>query len=234
MLDPSKAKRNNYLLHILFIIIVIVMQAFHSAAGTIRAHFNDPSTVPLVNQVLGINVQSNNCGRAIGASLTHLGMGPRRGEDSLYIMAYNLNDSSLIARLIQAARRGVTIKILINEGGFDLSLQRPVQRYNAEDWTNDPSGLLKKIRVRTLRGRGQYGVMHHKVMIMNMAGRRRALYFGSFNFSNNAAKYNYENCAKVEHAHNVVAGDQLRSMADTFQAKFDQLWTLGRRAGRAF
>ncbi len=182
-----------------------------------------------VSHVAGINVINNTCGKKISRMLTNMGLGDHGFEDELDIMAYNLNDSSLIGKIIDAAERGVQVRILLNQGAFGDS-RRSIKRYNTETLPADKTGRLKPIHVRTLKGGGSYGVMHHKVMLMRMAHRRNTVFFGSFNFSNNAAKYNYENCAQAQHPYNTPAGDQVRTLFDRFNVEFERLWGLGSSA----
>lgn len=160
--------------------------------------------------------------------MNNLGQGPHGAGDVLNILAYNLNDPSITASIISAARRGVTVQILLNQGNLENPLMRQVREFNRTEVPANPH-LLKRIQIKTLRGRGNYGVMHHKVIYMITHYRREVLW-GSFNFTNNASKYNYENCTRISQP---VGGDnnQLNQMLEDFSGKFIALWALGNPAG---
>jgi len=209
--------------------IIFCLSSFSAVnQGTIGVFFNDPSTNPNASGILSYNLQSNLCGRRICTSLNNLGQGPYGAQDVLNILAYNLNDSSITASIINAARKGVTIQILLNEGNLENPLMRQVREFNRTEVPANPQ-LLKRIQIKTLRGRGNYGAMHHKVIYMTSHYRREVVW-GSFNFSNNAAKYNYENCARISQPMG-VNNDQLTQVLDDFSGKFIALWALGNPAG---
>lgn len=95
------------------------------------------------------------------------------------IAIYGISDDNLSQAIVKARDRGVKVRMIINQAHLfnnkvDPSLQRLID---------------SRIEIRTLRGGGQYGIMHNKIALFDS----RILFCGSFNWTSKANNNNFEN-----------------------------------------
>lgn len=105
-------------------------------------------------------------------------------QRSALVALYELKLPEAADALIRAQRRGVAVRVVFDEGhardtpgaegGRSAELQRVIDA---------------GIPVRTLRGAGDYGIMHHKTAVLD----GELVVAGSFNWTTAAEQRNYEN-----------------------------------------
>lgn len=211
------------------------------ASDILQTYFNRPSLNPVPGvaghphpAVVPSNaIPSNRCGRIIYANLQTLRLRPE--PKNLDIMMYELNDQALLAAILTAARHGTQVRILVQRHRVDQplkdALRTPILGHNR---AADPHIGYRRIHVKTLSGEGMQGVMHHKVVLTRINSWKDVV-FGSFNMTNNASKYSYENCALVRHKYEAdlvnPAVPMLEAAIDNFQAEFNALWGLANEVG---
>lgn len=186
--------------------------------------FNRPSQAAAPNTILSDILPSNSCGRNVCDQLDRLiGSG---ANGLLDILAYELNDGPIIRRLIDAARNGVRIRLIVDAGRFQDPLLKHIRDYNR----SAVAAPQVRIELKTLRGGrlSRYGCMHQKAFYMQLADGSRTVFFGSFNFTNNAAKYNYENCMVIKHTTENPPVQPvflpLQTAVNRFRSEFSTLW----------
>ncbi|MBI5630596.1 MAG: hypothetical protein HY921_06905 [Elusimicrobia bacterium] len=135
-------------------------------------------------------------------------------ESSLYLALYELKDRDILDALLRARQRGVEVHILLDFSNVFPSYD-PESDYNLkrsqEIWSllrsNEEQSL--GIHIQVLRGLGEYGIMHNKIMLVDpppaptllqslvsrLKGRpaQSIASFGSYNFSRTAEDSHREN-----------------------------------------
>ena len=108
------------------------------------------------------------------------------------VAIYSLTEPRIFAALTNAAGRGVDLRIVADSGEAHAatSLLPALQR------------ALSTNRVKLATGRGgAYGIMHHKFAVLDS----RTVLTGSFNWTSNADRNNWENFVVIQDA--AVAAD---------------------------
>jgi phospholipase D len=115
------------------------------------------------------------CGSLIAREIQH-------AKKSIYMHAYSLTSYSIIHQLMDASRRGVKVKALLDSSNFSEN------KTVAKDLKNaGVEVILDKVP----------GIAHNKVMIID--GHK--VITGSFNFTESADKRNAENVMLIDDAH---------------------------------
>ncbi|MCX7642000.1 MAG: phospholipase D-like domain-containing protein, partial [Elusimicrobiales bacterium] len=110
---------------------------------------------------------------------------------SLDIAIYSLSNITISDAIIQAYKRGVNVRIIIEYSKVVSNKMDPAV-----------SKLIDaKIPIRYLRGNGMYGVMHNKIVIFD----KKILMTGSYNFTVAADNNNFENVVFVYDENNVLS-----------------------------
>ncbi len=122
-------------------------------------------------------------------------------NNTMDIAIYGISDDNLSQAIIRARDRGVKVRMIINQSHLfnnkvDPSLQRLID---------------SKIDIRTLRGGGQYGIMHNKIAVFDS----RILFCGSFNWTSKANSNNFENA--------IFSADT--KYLDGYKKYFEWMWT---------
>lgn len=113
------------------------------------------------------------------------------------IAIYSFTSKELAMALLAEQNKGRTIRVVADRGQGE-------GKYSI-------LGLLRKnIPVKYLPVTNNRGMMHNKFMIIN----DKHLVTGSYNWSTNAEKYNYENCLILEDS----------QLIRKFSLEFDKLW----------
>jgi phosphatidylserine/phosphatidylglycerophosphate/cardiolipin synthase-like enzyme len=128
--------------------------------------------------------------------LDHLVALVNEADTSISIMAFSFTSDDLAAAVIQQARNGVSVQIVMDE-------QQAKSNQGGEYENLLQSGL-------DVRLDGNSGQMHHKVIIID----GDTVSFGSYNFSNSAERRNDENV--------IIAHDP--ELAGAFTAEFDRIY----------
>jgi phosphatidylserine/phosphatidylglycerophosphate/cardiolipin synthase-like enzyme len=134
-------------------------------------------------------------------TLEHLLAVVNAAQESIYFLAYSFTSDELADALIEQAKSGVSVK-----GVFDKD------QYHSNSGTEFDRLLNAGMDV-TLDGNPR--LMHHKVMIID----QQIVITGSYNFSNNAERYNDENTLII---HN-------QGIAAEYMAEFQQIYDLSQR-----
>lgn len=220
----------------LFIIIHILFSSSVSATDLVQAYFNRPSPNIItgsnsesnLSQTPSNRVPSNRCGKRIYDSIQTL-KDINSIDKELDLLIYELNDEVVISALLAAARNSVSVRIIIESKNFKGVIKSMIRGHNKN---ND-----NKIQVKLLKGSGKYGVMHHKI-VLTKSVLMKELYFGSYNITNNAAKYSYENCSRIAHIHkamnNQPAIPRLEEIINNYQSEFNALWELSEQTDSDF
>lgn len=211
------------------------------ASDIIHVYFNRPSPIPVPGiagdrhpaAVPSNQIPTNRCGRIIYNNLQTVRLRPV--PKHVDILMYELNDDALLPSILTAARHGAEVRILIqrHKPGQPLkdTLRNLILGHNR---TVDPPVEYRRIHIKILSGQGAYGIMHHKVVLTRINAWKDVI-FGSFNMTNNASKYNYENCARIRHAYEAEADHpaipMLEGVIDNYQAEFDALWEIAEEIG---
>lgn len=118
---------------------------------------------------------------------------------SVDVALYGLTLQDVAEALYRAKKRGVRVRVIMNEAHVFQRKSEQVQFL-----------IDKRINMRTLHGVGSYGTMHNKFAIIDS----KLLETGSFNWTSNADSANYENAAFFR-TPELVAG---------YQAYWDWMW----------
>ena len=128
--------------------------------------------------------------------LDHLMSLVNEADTSITIMAFSFTSDELAAAVLDKARQGVIVQIVMDE----------------EQAASNQGGEYENLRNAGLDVRldGSSGQMHHKVIIID----GDTVSFGSYNFSNSAERRNDENV--------IIAHDP--ALARAFTAEFDKIY----------
>ncbi len=128
--------------------------------------------------------------------LDHLVDMVNEADTSISIMAFSFTSDELAAAVLDKARQGVSVQIVMDEEQAD----------------SNQGGEYENLRNAGLDVRldGNSGQMHHKVIIID----GDTVSFGSYNFSNSAERRNDENV--------IIAHDP--ELAGAFMAEFDRIY----------
>jgi len=112
-------------------------------------------------------------------------------KNTIDIAIYSLTNENISNALIEAKKRGIKIRIIIEYSKINTSKIDPAI-----------SKLIdEKIPIKTLRGSGLYGIMHNKIMIIDSS----FLITGSYNYTLTANNNNFENVVFVSESSNVIS-----------------------------
>ncbi len=128
--------------------------------------------------------------------LDHLVTLVNEADTSITIMAFSFTSDELAAAVLDKARQGVAVQIVMDE----------------EQAASNQGGEYENLRNAGLDVRldGNRGQMHHKVIIID----GDTVSFGSYNFSNSAERRNDENV--------IIAHDP--ELAGAFMTEFDRIY----------
>lgn len=122
-------------------------------------------------------------------------------QTSIHILIYSLTEDSITQSLIDAKKRGVDVKIIVDD-----------TQYNNKNMKIKIDALEKVgIPVVIMKVAG-YGVMHNKIAIIDGT----VIITGSFNYTKNANKNNKENI--------IVIIDKTGDLATKYEEYFITLW----------
>jgi len=119
------------------------------------------------------------------------------GERSVHVMIYSLTKQEIADSLVCAHKKGLDVRIVMDKG-------QASGNYSKDEFLAE-SGI--EVRLADPEG---YGVMHHKISIVDS----KKFSTGSFNYSENASSRNSENL--------VVVLDEL--LALELENEFEDLW----------
>ena len=117
--------------------------------------------------------------------------------ESVHVMVYSFTKAEIAEALVDAGGRGVDVRVVMDK-------TQAAGAYSKDEFLTDGG-----IPVRLVDPSG-YGVMHHKVTVID----RNAFSTGSYNYTENASYRNAENL--------VVVRD--RELALEMEAEFEGLW----------
>jgi phosphatidylserine/phosphatidylglycerophosphate/cardiolipin synthase-like enzyme len=120
-------------------------------------------------------------------------------ERTLDVAIYSLTHDGIAAALIEAHKRGVRVRVLIDKS-------QAGSKY-ADDELLEEAGI-------EVRRDHETGIMHHKLAIADSAGASGAAGLGSFNWTKSAATRNRETWAVLRDPHVVAA----------CQEEFERAW----------
>ncbi|OIO38376.1 MAG: phospholipase D family protein [Candidatus Omnitrophica bacterium CG07_land_8_20_14_0_80_50_8] len=120
-------------------------------------------------------------------------------KESIDIAVFNITSAGIRTALKRAQKNGVSIRILTDQG-------------QSED-AHSVVGLLQKdgFKIKLIKGKGRNGLMHNKFAIFD----RRLLTTGSYNWTESAERYNYENALFLPD----------KDLIKTYQKEFNWIWS---------
>jgi phosphatidylserine/phosphatidylglycerophosphate/cardiolipin synthase-like enzyme len=128
-------------------------------------------------------------------------------KQSIDVASFDLNLPSVVNALADAARRGVTVRVVVDGENGDQEL----------DAKQSPTGkafkalsVLKSAGIKVVDGGRSNGLMHDKIIIVD----GKALFVGSWNMSYNDTFRNNNNLLQIS----------ARDLVANYQAKFDELY----------
>lgn len=113
------------------------------------------------------------------------------------IAIYSFTSKELAMTLLAEVNKGRSIRIVADRGQGE-------GKYSVIEL------IRKNLPVKYLPATNNRGMMHHKFMIIN----NKHLVTGSYNWSTNAEKYNYENCLILNDAH----------LIKSYSTEFEKIW----------
>ena len=128
-----------------------------------------------------------------------------KAQTSIHIAMFCFTNGRIARTLAQACARGIDVKVVMDQ-------ERALDLYSKEKFLKN-----KGVRVKLKRGPRpndtgrEEGLMHHKFAIID----GRVVISGSYNWTNAAEKWNYENLLILPSA----------SVAGLFEREFLKLWT---------
>ncbi|MDX6768602.1 MAG: phospholipase D-like domain-containing protein [Elusimicrobiota bacterium] len=132
-----------------------------------------------------------------------------RTQRSALLALYELKLPAVADAIIRAKRRGVSVLLVFDEGH-----SRPSEPDAAGRSAELQRVFDAGVPVRTLRGGGSYGIMHHKTAVLD----GELVVTGSFNWTQAADERNYEN---------LILRDDPAVVA-SFDAVWRWMWEAGR------
>jgi phosphatidylserine/phosphatidylglycerophosphate/cardiolipin synthase-like enzyme len=181
--------------------VVIAAITGHTTAGSAMAHDIGRFFAHTANAVAPAAVKPAPAGVQIGFS-------PGNAEslviqtidgakDSIYAAAYSFTSAPIASALVRAARRGVTVKVVMDKS------QR-TERYSS-------ARFLANERV-PVRINARYAIMHNKFLVVD----GQTVETGSFNYTRSAQARNAENVM-------VLRGEP--AVARAYMAEWNRLWS---------
>lgn len=125
----------------------------------------------------------------------------REANESIRLMGYSFTSPEIVKSLVDARRRGVDVKIVIDENG------------NRNKASIAAMNTIVNAGI-PLRVNGHYKIMHDKIIVTD----GRNVETGSFNFSRSAAQANSENVMVVRDA---------PALAQTYLKHWESRWEEG-------
>ena len=120
-------------------------------------------------------------------------------KNSIDIAVFNFTSYGIKSALKKALKRGVQIRIITDQGESD-------------DIHSVIGSLLEDgFKIKILKGAGKNGLMHNKFAIFD----RQLLLTGSYNWTETAEHYNYENALFLSD----------KSVIKEYIGEFDSLWS---------
>ncbi len=120
-------------------------------------------------------------------------------KGSLDIAVFNFTSFSIKAALNKALKRGVRIRFITDQG-------------ESENVHSAIGSLIEDgVKVKLVKGKGENGLMHNKFAIFD----HRLLLTGSYNWTETAEHYNYENALFLED----------KSLIKDYENEFERLWS---------
>jgi len=179
---------------------VLLLGALLSAACALPAQAREPQSVPLA-QGAAVSSAFSPSGGALALVIEAID----QAHSSIHMAAYLLTSSDVARALVQARKRGVTVRVLLDwkgNAGEDASYARHA------------IGILRNAGI-AVRSIDTYPIFHDKYMVID----HRTVQTGSFNYTYSAAHRNAENVLVVWNAPDLAA----RYLAD-----WQRNWDLGR------
>jgi len=124
-------------------------------------------------------------------------------NSTLDIALYGISNMSLAQSIVNAQKRGVKVRLIMNYGHISGAKITPELQFLIDN----------NINIKSLRGAGKYGIMHNKIAIIDS----RLLLTGSYNWTNVANNANYENV--------VFTDDNI--YINGFKKYFEWMWSYG-------
>ncbi|HDT1383880.1 TPA: phospholipase D family protein [Klebsiella aerogenes] len=122
-------------------------------------------------------------------------------QQEIRLMGYSFTSPEVVSALVRAKRRGVDVKIVLDEKG------------NRSKASQAAMNVVVNAGI-PLRTNGRYAIMHDKVIIVD----NHTVEAGSFNFSRSAARSNFENVLVIR---------DYPSLADTYLQHWQSRWDTG-------
>ena len=120
-------------------------------------------------------------------------------KDSIDIAVFNITSLGIRTALKRAQKKNVQIRIITDQG-------------QSEDLHSVIGTLLEDgFKVKLVKGKGRNGLMHNKFAIFD----HRLLLTGSYNWTETAEHYNYENALFL----------QDKNLIKEYQNEFDSIWS---------
>ena len=121
-------------------------------------------------------------------------------KSSIDIAVFNITSYGIKTALSKALKRGVQIRFITDQG-------------QSENMRSMVGSLLQDgVKMKLVKGKGKNGLMHNKFAIFD----GRLLLTGSYNWTETAEYYNYENALFLDN----------KSLVEEYQKEFELLWTL--------
>ena len=142
-------------------------------------------------------------------------------QESIYLSINHFNLSELADALIDAVKRGVEVKMVVDNQEFALEKFQTIAQtpYFVQQWReirNDPPPV--RVKFYSFRPSFMYWFLnHHKYILIDQQGANPVLISGSYNFSKNAEHNQFDNIV-------IYQGSEYRDLHASFMGEFEYLW----------
>jgi len=138
-----------------------------------------------------------------------------KAKSSIDIAIYSFTSNKVAKALIKAKKRGVAIRVIMDREQFD-------DEHSQKNYLEKNEVTIKCLRGKKIPNKAEddegtetkFGSMHHKFIIFDGGGDDRLLMTGSYNITESAEKYNYENIIFITD----------KPIIQTYQKIFETLW----------
>ncbi|MCB4755933.1 MAG: phospholipase D family protein [Elusimicrobia bacterium] len=119
-------------------------------------------------------------------------------RQSIDVAVYSFTSGDIAQALVEASRRGVRVRVIMDKG-------QSKSKFAEADYLED-----NNIPIQRITGFGERGIMHNKFAVFD----QKEVVTGSYNWTENAERYNYENALFSEE----------KGVIDKYAGEFAKLW----------
>lgn len=127
----------------------------------------------------------------------------KSANKTLEIAIYSLSNKAISDAILDVFKRGVSVRVVIDWGQVSTSKIDPSVK----------ALMDAKVPMKSLKGGGNYGIMHNKITIVD----RSLLITGSYNYTVSANTKNFENIVFITDKNNI----------NSYVQYFENMWSAG-------